>query len=625
MKKEIMILLNGDTIPQLFFTIIRYVLPSEDHTVQKLLLLYLEIIDKTDSRGKVLPEMILICQNLRNNLQSPNEYIRGVTLRFLCRLNEVEIVEPLISSILANLEHSHPFFRQNAVGAIMSVYRLPQGLVLSHSFVNHVVMSVLITYLTFVIWSRSNDNYQLAAIAINVLDGVSSIMVCVLVHISYKVGPFKVIATTNAAYILGLVLLWSSSKYVGSESNASDKIFYGAGLLLALGEAGRPAALGKFLEDQYLSEADHKNKLPETRISTDREEQNHISTRKEEQEDPSSISREEDKQKRKRVETRQAALWSHPWFIGAAAPLALVNRSWPTQLLLSMIAVGVSYLLFWYGVFEYSRNIRNESNDPAGRDSGLCPAIKSLSPSEETASWKSRLKPISRKQLLVMCLAFIVYSLVKATGNTFFFDQMNLLNYHIGNFEVPIIYFVILESLSSSVISFLWRLLVPNQSKSATLVRIGCGLVCSVLCMVAAWQVEIRRKIKINTEYSQYTGDPDQMEISMSILWLIPQFSLLGFMRGLAADGLIEFCADRVDGNDKREARYYGSYASELVLGIGTLLTAVSIFAFRRTWLANDTYNYNRLDKYYRGLVFIGVANLCYYFCVAVNFYTKEG
>ncbi|KAF7843137.1 coatomer subunit beta-1-like [Senna tora] len=127
MKKAIMLLLNGETIPQLFITIIRYVLPSEDHTVQKLLLLYLEIIEKTDSRGKVLPEMILICQNLRNNLQHPNEYIRGVTLRFLCRLNEAEIVEPLIPSILTNLEHRHPFVRRNAVLAVMSVYKLPQG------------------------------------------------------------------------------------------------------------------------------------------------------------------------------------------------------------------------------------------------------------------------------------------------------------------------------------------------------------------------------------------------------------------------------------------------------------------------------------------------------------------
>ncbi|TYH92918.1 hypothetical protein ES332_A13G217900v1 [Gossypium tomentosum] len=127
MKKAIMLLLNGETLPQLFITIVRYVLPSEDHTFQKLLLLYLEIIEKTDAKGRVLPEMILICQNLRNNLQHPNEYIRGVTLRFLCRLNETEIIEPLIPSVLQNLEHRHPFIRRNAILAVMSIYKLPQG------------------------------------------------------------------------------------------------------------------------------------------------------------------------------------------------------------------------------------------------------------------------------------------------------------------------------------------------------------------------------------------------------------------------------------------------------------------------------------------------------------------
>ncbi|KAK9726802.1 hypothetical protein RND81_05G238100 [Saponaria officinalis] len=127
LKKAIMLLLNGETIPQLFITIIRYVFPSEDHTIQKLLLFYLEILDKTDSRGKVLSEMILICQNLLNNLQHSNEYIRGVTLRFLCRLNESEIIEPLIPSVLSNLEHRHPFVRRNAILAVMSIYKLPQG------------------------------------------------------------------------------------------------------------------------------------------------------------------------------------------------------------------------------------------------------------------------------------------------------------------------------------------------------------------------------------------------------------------------------------------------------------------------------------------------------------------
>ena len=41
MKKAVTMLLAGEQLPQLFITIVRYVLPSEDHTVQKLLLLYL--------------------------------------------------------------------------------------------------------------------------------------------------------------------------------------------------------------------------------------------------------------------------------------------------------------------------------------------------------------------------------------------------------------------------------------------------------------------------------------------------------------------------------------------------------------------------------------------------------
>lgn len=127
MQKAVTMLLNGEQLPQLFITIVRYVLPSEDHAVQKLLLLYLEAIEKTDSNGKILPEMILICQNLRNNLQHPNEYIRGVTLRFLCRIREEEILEPLVPSILANLDHRHSYVRRNAVLAIHALCKLPKG------------------------------------------------------------------------------------------------------------------------------------------------------------------------------------------------------------------------------------------------------------------------------------------------------------------------------------------------------------------------------------------------------------------------------------------------------------------------------------------------------------------
>ncbi|KAM0829148.1 hypothetical protein ACQ4PT_067056 [Festuca glaucescens] len=127
MKRAVMLLLNGETLPKLFITVVRYVLPSEDHTIQKLLLLYLEIIDKRDPAGRVLPEMILVCQNLHRNLRHPNEYIRSVTLRFRCRLSEREILEPLVPSILENLEHRHHFVRRHALWAISAIYRLRHG------------------------------------------------------------------------------------------------------------------------------------------------------------------------------------------------------------------------------------------------------------------------------------------------------------------------------------------------------------------------------------------------------------------------------------------------------------------------------------------------------------------
>lgn len=41
MEKAISALLAGEQLPMLFITIVRYVLPSENHTVQRLLLLYL--------------------------------------------------------------------------------------------------------------------------------------------------------------------------------------------------------------------------------------------------------------------------------------------------------------------------------------------------------------------------------------------------------------------------------------------------------------------------------------------------------------------------------------------------------------------------------------------------------
>jgi coatomer subunit beta len=64
-----------------------------------------------------------LCSNgIRNDLQHPNEYIRGNTLRFLTKLREPELIEPLLSSARSCLEHRHAYVRKNAVFAISSIY-----------------------------------------------------------------------------------------------------------------------------------------------------------------------------------------------------------------------------------------------------------------------------------------------------------------------------------------------------------------------------------------------------------------------------------------------------------------------------------------------------------------------
>ena len=146
LKKTIQLVLNGERLPGLLMTIIRFVLPSNDHTLKKLLLIFWEIWPKTSADGKLLHEMILVCDAYRKvihglcawytctcilivvnvidqDLQHPNEFIRGSTLRFLCKLKEPELLEPLMPSIRACLEHRHAYVRRNAVLAIYTIYR----------------------------------------------------------------------------------------------------------------------------------------------------------------------------------------------------------------------------------------------------------------------------------------------------------------------------------------------------------------------------------------------------------------------------------------------------------------------------------------------------------------------
>lgn len=122
LKRAISMQLSGEPLPGMLMMVIRYVLPHEDTHLRKLGLYYLEIVDKHGPDGKMLPEMILVCNMVRNELVHPNEYTRGCALRFVCKIHDAEILEPLIPSIRQNLEHRHSFVRRNAVLAVHTIF-----------------------------------------------------------------------------------------------------------------------------------------------------------------------------------------------------------------------------------------------------------------------------------------------------------------------------------------------------------------------------------------------------------------------------------------------------------------------------------------------------------------------
>lgn len=142
MRDILTAMLNGDPMPQLLMHVIRFVMPSRNKELKKLLHFYWEICPKLQPNGQLKQEMILVCNAIRNDLQHPNEYIRGATLRFLCKLREPDLLEPLVPSIRTCLEHRHAYVRKNAVFTVYSIAShnetlIPDAVELIHEFLEN--------------------------------------------------------------------------------------------------------------------------------------------------------------------------------------------------------------------------------------------------------------------------------------------------------------------------------------------------------------------------------------------------------------------------------------------------------------------------------------------------------
>ena len=84
--------------------------------------MYWEVVEKTNLDGSVKDEITLACNALRKDLLSPNEFIRGRTLRLVSKISIKSILENLVQAVIENLTHRHFYVRGNAIMCIYSIF-----------------------------------------------------------------------------------------------------------------------------------------------------------------------------------------------------------------------------------------------------------------------------------------------------------------------------------------------------------------------------------------------------------------------------------------------------------------------------------------------------------------------
>ncbi|XP_009358790.1 protein NRT1/ PTR FAMILY 5.6 [Pyrus x bretschneideri] len=230
--------------------------------------------------------------------------------------------------------------------------------------------------------------------------------------------------------------------------------------------------------------------------------------------------------------------------------------------------------------------------------------------------------------LIPIWLATLPFGMCVAQSTTFFIKQGATMNREVANgFVVPPASIFALAAIGMiASVTIYEKLLVPilrrttgNERGINILQRIGIGMIFCIATMVAAALVEKKRLGFVKS-------DPIKGSHSMSVLWLAPQFLIVGFGDGFTLVGLQEYFYDQVP--DSMRSLGIAFYLS--VIGAGNFVSSFVITAVDhitdnggKSWFGKDL-NSSRLDRFYWLLACVAAANLCVYVFVARRYSYKN-
>ncbi|KAF9624721.1 hypothetical protein IFM89_013259 [Coptis chinensis] len=219
----------------------------------------------------------------------------------------------------------------------------------------------------------------------------------------------------------------------------------------------------------------------------------------------------------------------------------------------------------------------------------------------------------------------IAFSAVYAQMSTMFVEQGMTMDTAIGSFTIPpaslstfdVISVIVWVPLYDSILVPIARKFTGKERGFSELQRMGIGLFISILSMMAAALVEIKR---VNLAHQD-------VPVRMTILWQIPQYFLIGAGEIFTFIGQIEFFYDQSPDAMRSLCSALsllttalGNYLSSLIL---TIVTSLTTKGGNPGWIPNNL-NKGHLDYFFWLLAGLSFLNLVIYVFFAAKYKSKK-
>ncbi|KAI9199962.1 hypothetical protein LWI28_000873 [Acer negundo] len=520
---------------------------------------------------------------------------------------------------------------------------------MAERFAYYGISSNLISYLT----GPMGQSTAAAAENVNAWSGTTMVLPLIGAFLADSfLGRYRTIVAASVIYVLGLGLLTLSAMLPSSSysdcQNTNEMtscspytlqviLFFFSLYLVALGQGGHKPCVQAFGADQF-------DKL-----------------------DPE--------------ECKARSSFFNWWYFGLCGGTIFTvsilnyiqdNLNWGLGFGLPCISMAIALIVFLLGTKSYRYSIKGDEKNPcvrigrvfvaAVRNRRTTPSAIALE--EETRGTlphqgseqfkflnKALLAPDGSKEYGMVCsfseveeakaiiglgpiwATSLMYAIVFAQTSTFFTKQGFTMDRSVTpGFNIPASSLQSFISLASVLsIPIYDRILVPvargftqKPAGITMLQRIGIGMFLSVIAMVIAALVEMKR-LETAKEYGLI--DEPNVTVPMSVCWLIPQYTLFGVADVFTMVGLQEFFYDQVP----TELRSVGLSLYLSIFGFGSYLSSFLISAIDKatgghghtSWFA-DNLNRGHLDYFYWLLAgFSGIEIILYLFFAKSYIYNR--